>query len=223
VSMLADLASFLYVSGKHDRAFETASEFMKLDLECGILGRMVYYAVLVERGEFDEVIRAADDDICETPPGEYCKAIAAFETEGGEDRAAEYLLSAISMDPDLPYYILGLWTIDDEDVDEDEDDGYIEDTMMTVAVLSELWGANEERLGFLSAVAFAFGYVTGRMEGPDDMSMIEESYRELGCLEEIRETRDVLHAMLASGKEQEEVDEEAATVFRQTNYFGLLG
>jgi hypothetical protein len=221
VSMLSDLASFLYVSGERDRAFAVAEEFMRRDNECLILGRMVYYAVLVERGRFGDVIRAAADDICETPPGEYCRAIAAFESDDYDGKAAEYLLGAISMDPDLPYYILGLWTIDDGEM-ENEDDGYIEDMMMTVAVLSELWAANDERLAFLSTVAFAFGYITGRVEGPDDITMIEDGYRELGCLDVIQESRDILHAMLASGRGQDEVDEEAISLFRQNGHFGLL-
>jgi hypothetical protein len=53
--------------------------------------------------------------------------------------------------------------------------------------------------------------------------MIEESYREVGCLEDIRESRDILHAMLAEGREQEEVDEEALSLFRKMEYFGLFG
>jgi tetratricopeptide (TPR) repeat protein len=224
VAMLADLASFLYVSGQRDRAFDAASEFMKLDNDCVITGRMVYYAVLIERGEFDAAIQAAENDIYETPPGEYCSAIAAFETDDNPKEAAERLISAISMDPDLPYYILGLWTIDENELDGEEDyDGYVEDTMMTVAVLSELWSANEERLAFISAIAFAFGYITGRVGGADDMELIEGSYRELGCLEAVQESRDILHAMLASGRDQEEVDEQAISMFREADYFGILG
>jgi hypothetical protein len=224
VSMLSDLASFLYVTGEHDRAFVSASEFMKLDRDCNIIGRLVYYAVQIERGEFASVIETADSDICETPAGEFCRALAAFELEGCSAATAECLLGAFSMDPDLAYYILGLWTIDDEDIEnEDDEDGYIEETMMTVAVLSELWAVSEERLAFLSIVAFAFGYLTGRMEGPEDMTMIEDSYREVGCLEDIRESRDILHAMLAEGREQEEVDEEALSLFRKMEYFGLFG
>jgi hypothetical protein len=221
VAMLADLASFLYVSGQRDRAFDVASEFMELDNDCLITGRVVYYAVLIERGEFEAATQAAEDDIYETPPGEYCSAIAAFETNDDPKEAAERLMSAISMDPDLPYYILGLWTIDENDLD--DDDGYVEDTMMTVAVLSELWSANEERLAFMSTVAFAFGYITGRIEGPEEMDLIEGSYRELGCLEAIRESRDILHAMLASGHEQDEVDEQAISMLKEADYFGILG
>ncbi|MDR3280556.1 MAG: hypothetical protein LBT23_08585 [Synergistaceae bacterium] len=224
VSMLSDLASFLYVAGEHEKAFDAAKEFMELDREGYITGRLVYYAVLIERGDFKTVLEAVEADLCETPAGEFCRGVASLELEGPGDAAAGYLLDAFSMDPDLPYYIMGLWTIDDEDLEyEDDEDGYIEETLMTVAVLSDMWSSSEERLAFLSILAFAFGYLTGRMAGADDMDMIEDSYRDAGCLEEMRESRDILHAMLASGKEQEEVDEEAISSIRKTNYFGLLG
>ncbi|MDR1966079.1 MAG: hypothetical protein LBQ36_05165 [Synergistaceae bacterium] len=223
ISMLSDLASFLYATGEKDEAFAAASEFMERDDECGTLGRLVYYAILVEQGKFAEVIEAVENDICETPAGEFCRAIAAFELEGCKDSAAEYLLNAFSLDPDLPFYILGVWAIDDESIDDEENyDGYVEETMVTVSVMSELWAANEDRLAFLSVVAFSIGYITGRMEDADEMETLEESYKEAGCLEDIRESRDVLHAMLAGGKSQEEVDEEALSIFRETNYFNLF-
>ncbi|MDR1651594.1 MAG: hypothetical protein LBR87_07385, partial [Synergistaceae bacterium] len=155
VSMLSDLASFLYLTGEHGRAFEAAKEFMELDRDGYLIGRLVYYAILTERGDFQEVLKAVDSDICETPAGELYRGLAAFELEGPGGPAADYLLAAISMDPDLPYYILGLWTIDDEGTDyEDDEDGYIEETLMIVAVLSEVWSASEERLAFISAIAF---------------------------------------------------------------------
>ncbi|MDR3076845.1 MAG: hypothetical protein LBU26_06055 [Synergistaceae bacterium] len=222
VAMLADLASCLYISGDRDRALEAASEFMKLDRDGGMIGRAIYYAILTERGDFEEVIRAADDDMYETLPGEYCRAIAVFEQDGFGEESARYLLDAISLDPDIPYYILGLWTIDGEIEDSGNDDGYIEDMMIAVSVLSEIWSANEERLAFLSAIAFAFGYITGRVESPEDMEMIEESCRELGCLEDIKESRDIIHAMLAAGKDQEETDEKAIFMFRENGYFGMI-
>jgi hypothetical protein len=54
VSMLSDLASFSYIAGDRDKAFDAAREFMKLDRDCDIAGRVVYYAVLIERSDFEE-------------------------------------------------------------------------------------------------------------------------------------------------------------------------
>jgi hypothetical protein len=224
VSMLSDLASFSYIAGDKDKAFDAAAEFMRYDREGGEIGRVIYYTILVERGDFDEVLRAADEDYCESPQQEYCRAIAAFELDGRDETSAGYLLDAIDMDPDLPFYILGLWELDDEfdGAESDESEEYVEEMMMSVAVLSELWAANEERLAFLSMVAFAFGYITGRLDGPEELAMIEDSYRELGCLYEIQESRDIIHAMLAGGADQSETDERAIALFLENDYYGMM-
>ena len=68
-SILSDLALYSYLSEDHARAFGAASEFMKLDRDGGGLGRDVYFAMLVKRGDFEELLSAVEDDICETPSG----------------------------------------------------------------------------------------------------------------------------------------------------------
>ena len=220
--MLSDLASFNYVKGNRDLAFEAASEFMRLDRNGDATARAVYYASLLERGEFEEVVRAAGDDIFETVPGEHCRAIAAFELDGCGEKALRSLVNAIALDPDVPYYILGIWSLDYEIENLEDDNGYVKEVMITIPVLLEQWSANEERLAFLSAVVFPFGYITGRVEGPDDIRMIEDGCRELGCLDAIQESRDIIHAMLASGHDQEEVDRKALSMFMENDCFGLL-
>lgn len=226
VSMLSDYASHLYFYGEKDRALEVASEFMKYDRDGYIVGRLVYYALLIEKGQFDRAVEAADEDVCETPIAAYCRAIALYERDGANEDASDALLEAISLDPDMVFYILGFWTFDEEQEEaadaNDEEAAYLEDLMMHVSVLSELWAATEERLAFLGVVAFAFGYMTGRMEDAGDMEMLEEGYKTLGCLEEMQEARDTLHAAIASGKEQEDIDEEALMLFREIRDKGFF-
>jgi hypothetical protein len=221
VSMLSDLASSFYITGEKDKAFEAASEFMRLDRECTTMGRLVYFASLADRGDFEELLDSVETDICETSSGEHCRAIAAFETKMTE--APEYLLNAISLDPDLTCYMLGIWGVDEiESLYSDDSDGYAEEIAVIVSILTELWSANDERLGFLSSVAFAFGYLTRRVESYEDTIMLERTYREAGCLEKMLESRDILDAMLAEGREQQEVDESALSIIRESEYFGLL-
>jgi hypothetical protein len=222
VSMLSDLAFALYLAGNKEKAIEVAEKFMDYDKDCYIIGRLIFYAILIENGEYERASDAADADICETPIGEYCRAIALFEREGASDDASDALFQAISLDPDMLFYILGLWTFDEDDVESGEDGAFLEELMISTSVLSELWAATEERLAFLSVVAFAFGYMTGRLGDGGDIAMLEESYRNLGCIDEMSEARDSLHAMIASGRSQEEVDEEALMMFREMRNKGLF-
>ncbi|MDR0647733.1 MAG: hypothetical protein LBF92_00145 [Synergistaceae bacterium] len=222
LSMLSDLSSFLYFRGEKERAFEAAQELVDLDSECYIAGRIVYYSILVERGEYRKTVDAADADMCETPIAAYCRAIALYELDGASGEASEALIEAISIDPDMAFYITGVWAFDDEDTEADEDDVYMDELMMQSAILSDLWAATDERLAFLSAVVFAFGYLTGRIEDAREAGMIEEGYRNLGCLEEMAEARDTIQAMLAEGKDQSDVDDEALFLFKDMRDKGLF-
>jgi hypothetical protein len=224
VAILSDLASALFFSERKDDAFEMAGEFMELDRDCCGVARMIYYAILVERKEFAAVIEAADSDICQTPMGEFCRAIAMFEMNGlAGDDAVNAILDAFELEPDLPFYILDLWTIDDSEIDSDEnEDAYIEEMIMTASLLADLWSEYEERLAFITAMTFAFGYLTGRTEDIEDAGMIEDAYKNIGCLDKMQETRDVLRAMTAAGSDQSAVDEEALAALRDAENLGLF-
>lgn len=226
-AMLSDMASHHYFKGEKEEALARARRFMQVDCDCHLIGRLVYYACLIERGgaeDFAEVIDAADSDIYETPIAAHSRAIALYETEGASQEASDALIEAVSMDPDMVFYVLGLWTFEDQDDEEEMDDlgEDMEDLLLHIAILSELWSAKEERLAFLGVVAFAFGYMTGRLESNGDVGAIEDGYKGFGCLEEMREARDTVQALVASGKEPEEVDEEALMIFRDMRDRGLF-
>ncbi|MDR1021121.1 MAG: hypothetical protein LBL73_10220 [Synergistaceae bacterium] len=223
LSMLSDLSSFLYFRGEKEKAFDAAQELVDLDSECYIAGRIVYYSILVERGEYRKAIDAADADMCETPIAAYCRAIALYELEGASGEASDAVIEAISIDPDMAFYITGMWAFDDEDMEgTDDDDGYMDELMMQSAILSELWAAADERLAFLSVIVFAFGYLTGRVEDAEDISMLEDGYKSLSCLDDMSEARDTIQAMLADGKDQADVDEEALFLFKDMRDRGIF-
>lgn len=223
VSILSDLAALRYFDGDKDAALAVAREFMELDRDCYVIGRLIFYSLLIEREEYDEAVSAADDDVCETPVAAYARAIGLYENEGPTDEASDALLEAISLDPDMPFYILGMWELpEDDDEVTFEELAYLEDLTMHVAMLSDLWGVSEERLAFLGVVAFAFGYITGRIDDAGDLEMMEDGYKTLGCLDEMREARDTAHAAIASGKDQNIVDEEALLAFREIRDKGFF-
>jgi tetratricopeptide (TPR) repeat protein len=222
LSMLSDLSSFLYFRGEKDRAFEAAQELVDLDSDGYIAGRIVYYSILTERGEYRKLIDAVDADMCETPIGDYCRAIALFELDGASEEASDALMEAISIDTDLAFFITGIWAFDEDDFEETDEDDYADELMMQSVVLSELWSATDERLAFLSVVVFAFGYLTGRVDAAEDIAMLEDGYKNLGCLDDMTEARDTIHALVADGKNQEDVDEEALLLLKDLRDRGIF-
>jgi hypothetical protein len=106
--------------------------------------------------------------------------------------------------------------------DVDDESGYMDELMMQSVALAELWAATDERLAFLSVIAFAFGYLTGRVDESDDIGMLEDGYKNLGCLEDMQEARDTIHAMVADGKDQEGIDEEALLLFKDLRDRGIF-
>ena len=213
VAMLSNLASCEYFSGNKEKALEFAEEFMNLDDEGYIVGRVIYYALLVEMKKYEEAIEAADTDLCETPMSEHARAIALFETQGPGQDASDAVLQAIMLDPDMAFFVVGLWEFDEESGESFEDDDS-DDLMMQVAVLTDLWGATEERLAFLGSIVFAFGYLTGRIEEQEDISMLEEGYKSLGCLDDMIAAKQTVESLIAENRDPGEIDEEALTLLR---------
>lgn len=203
--MLGDLALSRYFADEKDAALAAAERYMRYDKDGDISGRIVYYPLLIERGEFERAIESADSDIVQTEPGAYCRAIAIFEMDGPTEEASDALIEAVSLFPDLPFYVIGLWELDEEQEGSEVD--------MLAAILSDVWTATEERLTFLAALTFAFGYITGRIDEDVDITEIEDGYKKLKCLDEMREARDTIAAMTASGRDQESIDEDALMLF----------
>ena len=213
VAMLSNLASCEYFSGNKEKALEFAEEFMNLDDEGFIVGRVIYYALLIEMKKFEEAIEAADTDLCETPMSEHARAIALFETQGAGQDASDSVLEAIMLDPDMAFFIVGLWEFDEESGESSEEEDS-DDLMMQVAVLTDLWGASEERLAFFGSIVFAFGYLTGRIEEQEDISMLEEGYKSLDCLDDMVSAKQTVESLIAANREPGEIDEEALTLLR---------
>lgn len=222
VAMLSNLSSCEYFKGNKQKALEFAEEFMNLDYDEEIvLGRILYYTLLIEMEKYNEVIKAADEDSLSAPIIEYTRAIALFETIGPVQDASDVLLEAISLDPDMAFFILGLWEFEEEGGDPfDEEDS--DELMMQVSMLTDLWSATESRLAFLSAIVFAFGYLTGRIEEQEDLTMLENGYKSLGCLDEMTFAKRTIESLITEERLTEEIDEEAIILLRELIEQGIF-
>ncbi|MDR3355022.1 MAG: hypothetical protein LBO21_08290 [Synergistaceae bacterium] len=225
-SMLSDLASYMYLTGRKDEAMEIAEEFKKYDIFGNIPGRLVYYATIIEKYDFNRIIEELENEEIEDMISEYCRAIALYELDKGNVAdASNALLDAISLAPDMIFYILGMWDVDDiepEGFDEDEFDCSIGELELVAVILSDLWSAEDDRLAFLGHVAFALGYLTDRITDKEEIEMLESSYDDLDIFFMMSESRDKLRSWGKSGRGQSEVDEEAIQVLREMSDVGLF-
>jgi hypothetical protein len=214
ISMLSDISSSLYLRNEKDEAFGFAQELFDLDSECNLAGRMVYYSTLVERREYAKVVEVTDSDLFDTTVGAYCRALALFELEGDSENATKAAMKAVSMDPDMAFFVTGAWVFDEEEMEDIYDeDNYLDELMMQSVILMDLWAATEERRSFLYKLVFSFGYITGRLSDSNDILTFEEQYKCIGCFEEMSAARDAVHAMIADGRDRKDVDEEALIMF----------
>ena len=155
-----------------------------------------------------------NSDIIDTTVGAYCRALALFELEGNSKDAVKAAMKAISMDPDMAFFVTGAWVFDEEDMyDINDEDNYLDELMIQSVVLMELLSATEERRSFLCPLVFSLGYITGRLSDSDDILTFEEKYKFAGCFEEMSAARDTVHAMIAAGRDKEDADEKALIMF----------
>lgn len=218
--MLSDLAAVLYFAQRYDEAYEAASDFMRWnmdDLGMPSPGDMVYYSVLIKRHAYDEVIESFALDDEPSMFAHHARAIAELENNGPSEEATNALLAAIIAYPDLPFFVMGYWELPEEPdgsfIDADE----LDLMTMMVGILTDLWDEGEGRMAFLAAIAFSFGYLTGRIDDPELTSELETGYKNIGCLDEMRATRDRIAATDADS-----ADEAAIVEFSKLRDRGLF-
>ena len=223
--MLSDLSSMYFLKGEFDKALKVAEEFMDVDSSGNLIGRMVYYSTLIKKGEYERLTKVADSDEFKTPLSEFSRALALFELGGASEDATDALLEAISLDSEMIFYIMGLWELEEDALDnitDDDEAAYMEEFQMQAGVLMDLWVETEERLAFISTVAFTFGYLTGRISEPDDIEMLENGYRNLGCYDAMSDAREELLTKIDEGTEAYVIDEEAIMRFQELRAKGMF-
>jgi|GEM_PF-428423 len=224
-AMLTGLTTAASVSNKNEEALGFAREMMAYDMEGTLLTRVLYYSLLIENEKFAEAIHSADEDTIETPIGAYARAIALLETQGPEQDAPDALLQAISLDPDLPFFALGLWDIegeeDGEGYGEDEEDEF-DDLMMQIYKVTGMWSVSESRLAFLASLVFAFGYLTDRIDDEEEIALLEKGFESIGCMENMTSAKAAVMAIADEGEDFNRADEEALMLLRGMMEEGLF-
>ena len=163
-----------------ERSFEIVQELMRHDLDDQGSIRSLYYRILIEKRDWSLILRETMQDGDRQLGWAYARLAACFMlTEEGEDgtgEAAAMFWDALSMAPNVPFYMLGYFPDPVDDSEEEEEDFHFS------LLFSDVWSSSHDLLNWFSRGVILFGLLSGRFgEEADDML---EILRSLGGGEE---------------------------------------
>ena len=153
---------------------------MRHDLDDQGSIRSLYYRILIEKRDWSLILRETMQDGDRQLGWAYARLAACFMlTEEGEDgtgEAAAMFWDALSMAPNVPFYMLGYFPDPVDDSEEEEEDFHFS------LLFSDVWSSSHDLLNWFSRGVILFGLLSGRFgEEADDML---EILRSLGGGEE---------------------------------------
>ena len=209
-SVLECLSIVKYNMEQFEEAVAYAKELVAFDDEGLYEGRTPLYCSLLVLERYDQVLEELEGDPIETLVGEYARAFALHGNEGDSSEAVEAMLQAISMTPDLPFFILGIWGMS-----EDEEDEEILGMMQQAMALSAPCHSSPERMAFLATPAYMLGYLTDRITDPEEIGLIREGFESAGYMDQLEDAKSEIFEMQERKQTQEEIDEEALQAIYQ--------
>ena len=194
------------VDDDRDEAYEVAKEFANSDDEGVFESRTLLYRCMLDLELYKEIIDTLEADPLESVVGEHARAIALLETGAEHDEVFDAVNYAISLSPDVPFFVVNIWDMPENDDDADEEEM---DVLNDAAYLAEPWCATDKRLAALSQQTFLFGYLTNRLTDEKEMKVLRSSYENIGIANRIESVKKHLDDMEKAGRDPEEIDAEA--------------
>ena len=185
---------------------EVAKEFANFDDEGAFPSRTLLYRCMLDLELYGDILDSLEADPLESVVGEHARAIALLETgaEAGEVRDA--INYAISLSPDVPFFIINIWDFPEPD-EEIEDE--LEDVVNDATYLAEPWCKSDKRLAAISAPTFLFGYLTNRLSDEKEMKVLREGYEDAGVSERVEAFKKHIEDLEKENKDPDEIDAEA--------------
>lgn len=208
-TVMMNLGYSLLAEGEVEEAYEVAKEFANFDDEGAFPSRTLLYRCMLELELYNDILASLEADPLESVVGEHARAIALLESGADEGEVREAINYAISLSPDVPFFIINIWDFPEADEDIDEE---LEDVVNDATYLAEPWCASDKRLAALSAPVFLFGYLTKRLTDEKEIQTLKEGYEGAGVSERIEGAMKRLDEMEKAGRDPEEIDAEALSI-----------
>ena len=205
-TVMMNLGYSLLADGNAEEAYEVAKEFANFDDEGAFPSRTLLYRCMLDLELYGDILDSLEADPLESVVGEHARAIALLETgaEAGEVRDA--INYAISLSPDVPFFIINIWDFPEPD-EEIEDE--LEDVVNDATYLAEPWCKSDKRLAAFSAPTFLFGYLTNRLSDEKEMKVLREGYEDAGVSERVEAFKKHIEDLEKENKDPDEIDAEA--------------
>ena len=205
-TVMMNLGYSLPADGNAEEAYEVAKEFANFDDEGAFPSRTLLYRCMLDLELYGDILDSLEADPLESVVGEHARAIALLETgaEAGEVRDA--INYAISLSPDVPFFIINIWDFPEPD-EEIEDE--LEDVVNDATYLAEPWCKSDKRLAAISAPTFLFGYLTNRLSDEKEMKVLREGYEDAGVSERVEAFKKHIEDLEKENKDPDEIDAEA--------------
>ena len=205
-TVMMNLGYSLLADGNAEEAYEVAKEFANFDDEGAFPSRTLLYRCMLDLELYGDILDSLEADPLESVVGEHARAIALLETgaEAGEVRDA--INYAISLSPDVPFFIINIWDFPEPD-EEIEDE--LEDVVNDATYLAEPWCKSDKRLAAISAPTFLFGYLTNRLSDEKEMKVLREGYEDAGVSERVEAFKKHNEDLEKENKDPDEIDAEA--------------
>ena len=208
---LLQRAAFTFFSvGEDEEALHATEELLRYDLEDNGASRNLYYRILVEKGEWQRILDATEQDVDHQLGWAYSRLAAAFML-GDRPAAARMFWDAVIMSPNVPFYMLGYFPEPEGESEAEEED------FNFATLYADVWNASRDLLNWFSRGVILFGLLSGRF-GEEQDSMLEiltslggrAEYDKMSALimdsddAAIIETLAAHHCLAAGGAEEEE-------------------
>ena len=202
-TLMMNLGYSLLAEQEIEGALEIAKEFANFDDEGFYPSRTLLYRCMLDLQMYKEIFQTLEGDPLESVVGEHARAIAMIETEAEPGEIRDAINYAISLAPDVPFFVLSIWDFPGPDDDIDED---VEDTVNYATYVAEPWCSSDKRLAYISAPTFLFGYLTDRLNDEKEIEVLMGGYEAAGLTKEVEEAKAKIRKMEEQSCDPEEID-----------------
>lgn len=202
-TLMMNLGYSLLAEQEIEGALEIAKEFANFDDEGFYPSRTLLYRCMLDLQMYKEIFETLEGDPLESVVGEHARAIALIETEAEPAEIRDAINYAISLSPDVPFFVLSIWDFPEPEDDIDED---VEDTVNYATYVAEPWCSSDKRLAYISAPTFLFGYLTDRLNDEKEIKVLMEGYEGAGLIKEVDEAKAKIRKMEEQVCDPEEID-----------------